>query len=377
MRVVIVGAGHAGVQLAAALRQAGHDGDIVLVGDDTALPYHRPPLSKGYMLGEVDETALALRPPGFYASIERHAGVRAVAIDRAARHLLLADGTALAYDHLVLATGLRNRRLPGALSLRDLGDAAILRERLAGARDVVVIGAGFIGLEFAAVARTAERRVTVIEATPQILGRSVSGPIAACIADWHRARGTVLRCAATATQADFDADLVLAGIGADPDIALAVQAGLAIDDGITVDALLATSDPAISAIGDCASFPWGSSRIRLESVQNATEQARCLAARLTGRPAAYDMVPWFWSDQGDIKLQIAGLGQDADRLVLRGDPADGRFSVFRFRGDRLAAVESINRPADHMAARRLLARPGRLSPEQAADPGTDLKALAV
>jgi 3-phenylpropionate/trans-cinnamate dioxygenase ferredoxin reductase subunit len=374
MRIVIVGAGHAGVQLAAALAPTGHG--IVLVGDETALPYHRPPLSKGYMLGEIDETGLALRPAAFYDTIERHAGIRAVAIDRSGQRLMLADGAALAYDHLVLATGLRNRRLAGALSLRDIDDAAAIRSQLATARTAVVIGAGFIGLEFAAVARTPERQVTVIEQAPQILGRSVSAPVADAIAGWHRARGTVLRCATTATEADFHADLVLAGIGAEPDIALAAAAGLKLDNGIAVDALLATSDPAISAIGDCASFPTAAGRTRLESVQNATDQARCLAARLAGRPAPYDAVPWFWSDQGDIKLQIAGLGAGADQLVLRGDPASLRFSVFRFRAGRLAAVESINRPADHMAARKLLGRPGRLTPEQAADERVDLKALA-
>lgn len=377
MRVVIVGSGHAGVQLAAALRQAGHHGGIVLVGDETALPYHRPPLSKGYMLGEVDVSALALRPPAFYDTIERRAGTRAVAIGRPAQRLMLADGTSLAYDHLVLATGLRNRRLGGALSLRNLADAAALRDRLATARDVVIIGAGFIGLEFAAVAATSERRVTVVEQAPQILGRSVSAPIADRIAGWHRARGTVLHCATTAHGAHFRADLVLAGIGADPDIALAAEAGLDLDNGIAVDAWLATSDPAISAIGDCASFPGPNGRIRLESVQNATDQARCLAARLTDRPVPYDAVPWFWSDQGDLKLQIAGLGQGADHLVLRGDPTTGRFSVFRFRNGRLAAVESINRPGDHMAARKLLMRPGCLTPGQAADETIDLKALAA
>ncbi len=372
MRIVIVGSGHAGVQLAAALAPSDHD--IVLVGDEAVLPYHRPPLSKGYMLGEVDAAALALRPASFYQAVERHAGIRAIGIDRLAQRLGLAGGTALAYDHLVLATGLRNRRLPGAFSLRDLGDATAIRDRLATARDVVVIGGGFIGLEFAAVAATPARKVTVIEQAPQILGRSVSAPIAGCIAAWHRARGTALHCATAATEAHFRADLVLAGIGAEPDIALAAEAGLAIDNGIAVDALLSTSDPAISAIGDCASFPTAGGRVRLESVQNATDQARCLAAGLAGRPVPYDAVPWFWSDQGDIKLQIAGLGAGADHLVVRGDPAGGRFSVFRFRDGVLAAVESINRPADHMAARRLL---GRLTPEQAADERADLKALAV
>lgn len=387
MRIVIVGSGHAGVQLAAALRQARHEGDVVLVSGETALPYHRPPLSKGFMLGEVDEAALALRHQAFYGTVERRAGLRATAIERTAQRLILADGTALAYDHLVLATGLRNRHLQGALSLRDLSDAVDLRDRLAAARDIVVIGAGFIGLEFAAVAAAPERRVTVVEAAPRILGRSVCAPIADCIAGWHRARGTALHLstAITAIEAGavwagdigLPADLVLAGIGAEPDVTLAAEAGLSLDNGIAVDALLATSDPAISAIGDCASFPGPHGRIRLESVQNATDQARCLAARLTGRPAPYAAVPWFWSDQGDIKLQIAGLGAGADHLVSRGDPAAGRFSVFRFRGTQLAAVESINRPADHMAARRLLARPGRLTPDQAADETVDLKILAA
>lgn len=409
--VVIIGGGQGGFQLAASLREAGYAEKITLVGDEPGLPYQRPPLSKAYLKGEADAEHLELRPAAFYA--DHHVDLvtaRAEAIDRTARRVTLSDGSLLAYDHLVLATGARNRPLPvpgadldGVLYLRTLTDADDLKARLATARNVVVVGAGFIGLEFAAVARALDHEVTVLEATQHPMGRSISAPMSAFFAEAHRAMGTrlvlsagvvwihgngrhVARVETTDGAAQppggvlHPADLVLVGIGVVPNAELAAQAGLEVANGIVVDAELRTSDPNISALGDAVSYPslHAGTMTRLESVQNAVDHARTIAARLAGRPAAYVAVPWFWSDQSDLKLQMVGLARPTDDAVLRGDPASRRFSVFRFRDGRLTAIESVNRPADHMLGRRLLAdpaKPSSLTPEQAADEGFELKAL--
>ena len=308
---------------------------------------------------------------------------------------------AIAFDHLVLALGARNRplRVPGAeldgvLGLRTLADADALRQRLAAASAAVVVGAGFIGLEFAAVALAAGVAVHLVELTTQPMGRVVSAPVSHFFTEAHRRWGAVVslgtgiarilgengRAAGVETGDGrrLAADLVLVSIGVIPNTELAAAAGLGIDDGIVVDTRLATADPAISAIGDCANFPtrFARVRVRLESVQNAVDQARSVASAIAGTPQPYDKVPWFWSDQRDLKLQIAGLTAGRDRTVLRGDPAGGSFSVFCFRGSRLIGVELVNRPADHVVARRLLLGPPRLSPNEAADPDFDLRALA-
>ncbi|HEV2541272.1 MAG TPA: FAD-dependent oxidoreductase [Methylobacterium sp.] len=405
--IVIVGAGQAGFQAAASLREAGFAGRLTLVGEETALPYQRPPLSKAYLAGKTDARGLLLRQESFFAEhrIDHRSGTRVTAIDRAERRVQLSDGEHLAYDHLILATGTRNRALPvpggdlaGVRQLRSLDDADALRTAIEGVRRIVVVGAGFIGLEFAAVCADRGLSVTVIEAAERVMARAVSPETSETFRAFHEevgvrflfgagvtaiegagGRATAIR---TADGQNLPADLVLVGIGVVPNHELAAEAGLAVRDGIEVDAVLATSDPAISAIGDCVRFPSrfaagmpGGDRVRIESVQNAVDQGRCLAARLTGRPAAYDAVPWFWSDQGPRKLQIAGLAAPGDASVLRRVGAG--FSVFRFRGDALSAVESIDRPADHMAARRLLASGKVLTPEQATDPSFDLKALAT
>ncbi|QGY05740.1 pyridine nucleotide-disulfide oxidoreductase [Methylobacterium mesophilicum SR1.6/6] len=405
--IVVAGAGQAGFQLAASLREGGFREPITLVGDETALPYQRPPLSKAYLAGKTDPEGLLLRPPGFFAehAIDHRPGIRAVAIDRAERGLELSDGTRLSYDHLVLATGARNRPLPvsgadldGVRQLRGLADADALKAAIEAARAIVVVGAGFIGLEFAAVAAARGLCVTVIEAAERPMARAVSAEMG----DFFRAAQAAMgvrflfgagvtailgrdgRVAgvALADGRELPADLVLVGIGVLPNRELAVAAGLPAEDGVRVDAFLATPDPAISAIGDCARFPSPFARgltpdgtVRIESVQNAIDQGRCLAARLTGRPAAYGALPWFWSDQGPHKLQIAGLSGPGDASVVRG--SGSAFSVFRFRDGRLSAVESVDRAGDHMIARRLLAAGTPLTPEQAADPGFDLKALAL
>lgn len=401
--IVVVGTGQAGFQLGASLRENGYAGPVTLVGDEPGLPYGRPPLSKAYMLGKTDAAGLSLRPEAYFAEhrLSVRGGERAAAIDRAGRRLLLASGETLPYDHLVLAAGARNRPLPvpgadlpGVHQLRTLAEADALKAALAEATSIAVVGAGFIGLEFAAVCAQAGMPVKVIEGLDRPLARAVSADMAALIEASHVAAGVRFlfgsavsrivgperaRAVALADGREVAADLVLVGIGVIPNDALAAAAGLRVENGVAVDAMLATEDPAISAIGDCASFPSphaDGARVRIESVQNAVDGARCLAARLAGRPAAFAAVPWFWSDQGPLKLQIAGLSGPQDQAVRRNAPGAG-VSVFRYRDGRLTSVESLNRPADHMIARRLLQAGRGPTPDQAADPGFDLKALAL
>jgi 3-phenylpropionate/trans-cinnamate dioxygenase ferredoxin reductase subunit len=401
--VAIIGAGQAGFQAAASLRDTGFDGRVVLIGDEPVLPYQRPPLSKSYLAGQSGVDDLWLRPAEFYAKqrLDLVYGDPATAIDRGQRRLHLASGIEFSWDHLVFATGAGCRplavpgaELDGVLTLRTLADADALRQRLEEAREIVVVGAGFIGLEFAAVALARGAAVHIIEVTRHPMGRVVSEPVSRFFTEAHigwgaevalgtgvvRILGADGRVAGVETTdgRHISADLVLICIGVIPNAELARNAGLAVDDGIVVDKCLVTSDPGISAIGDCANFPtpFAPVRVRLESVQNAVDQGRCVADRLAGRPAPYQKVPWFWSDQGDLKLQIAGITIGHDKSVLRGDPADRNFSVFCFRGSRLIGVESVNRTADHVIARRLLAGDPALSPEQAADEGFDLRTHA-
>jgi 3-phenylpropionate/trans-cinnamate dioxygenase ferredoxin reductase subunit len=399
--VAIVGTGQAGFQAAASLRQEGFAGRIVLIGDEPVPPYQRPPLSKSYLARESGLDELWLRPETFYTQhkIEVLAGESVASIDRTERRLQLASGGKLAWDHLVLATGARCRplavpgaELDGVLPLRTLADADILRERLDQVRDIVVIGAGFIGLEFASVAITRGASVHIIEVTQQPMGRVVSATISKFFTDAHRAWGAEVLLGTGVTRIlgaggrvegvettdgrHLPAALVLICIGVIPSAEIAHEAGLAVDNGIVVDEQLATADPAILAIGDCANFPtsFATGRVRLESVQNAVDQARSVAAYIVGKPAPYDKVPWFWSDQGDLKLQIAGITMGHDTAVLRGEPEDGHFSVFCYRAGRLIGVESVNQTADHVVARRLLAGDPKLTPEQAADESYDLRA---
>jgi 3-phenylpropionate/trans-cinnamate dioxygenase ferredoxin reductase subunit len=398
--VLIAGAGHAGFQLAVSLRQLGYKGRVCLINDEAHLPYQRPPLSKAYLKGEGRPDSLMFRPEKFYHDqrIELIAD-RAVSIDRPARKVLLASGAALDYAHLVLATGARNRLLdiPNAnladvLYLRILDESEALRLRIASARHVVVIGAGFIGLEFAATARAKGLEVDVIELGARVMARAVTAEISDYFQQRHTAAGIRIHLGVQATSIESDgthvtgvslsdgrhvpADLVVVGVGVLPNIELAAAAGLPVASGIIVDEQLLTSDPDISAIGDCALFAsrrFGGS-LRLESVQNATDHARCVAARLTGDAKTYDGQPWFWSDQGDDKLQIAGLTTGYDRVVVRGDPAQRSFSAFCYRDGQLVGVESVNRAADHVFGRKIFGLNRSITPEQAADLGFDLKA---
>jgi 3-phenylpropionate/trans-cinnamate dioxygenase ferredoxin reductase subunit len=403
--VLVIGAGQAGFQVAASLREKGFAGRIRLIGDEPGLPYQRPPLSKAYLLGKSDRTALELRAEAYFKqfSIEIAAEHRAVRIDRDRKQILLADHQVLSYDHLVLATGSRNRslRIPGVvldgvMQLRSAQDSDALRLRLNDLKQLVIVGAGFIGLEVAAVATALGVEVTVLEATSRPMSRTLSEPMSDFFRTAHEKSGvrfgfneTVTaiqggdgRAAAVATAKGdvFPADLVLVSVGVVANAELAAAAGLEVDNGIVVDENLLTRDPSISAIGDCAAYPQpfaGGARTRLESVQNAIDQGRCVADRLTGKPHPYRAVPWFWSDQGPLKLQIAGIPTPHDSCVIRGDASSGAFSVFCFRGGRLAGVESVNKPADHMAARRLISAAATLAPAEAADVSFDLKARSA
>jgi 3-phenylpropionate/trans-cinnamate dioxygenase ferredoxin reductase subunit len=397
--VVVAGAGHAGFQLAMSLRQNGFAERILLVNDEGHLPYQRPPLSKAYLKGTGGPETLSFRPEKFFhdQKIEVIAD-RGTAIDRAARKLKLASGSSLDYGHLVLATGARNRLLdiPNATLadvryLRTLDESQALRERIADHHHAVVIGAGFIGLEFAATARAKGLEVDVVELGVRVMARAVTAEISEYFQLRHTAAGMRIHLGVQVTSIESDgkkvtgvslsdgrhipADLIVVGVGVLPNVELAAEAGLAVASGIIVNDRLLTADPDISAIGDCALYAsqrFGSS-LRLESVQNATDHGRCVAARLTGKDEVYDGLPWFWSDQGPDKLQMAGLTTGYDRVVVRGDREQGQFSAFCYKGNQLLGIESVNRAGDHMFGRRLLGAGGSIMPEQAADPGFDLK----
>jgi 3-phenylpropionate/trans-cinnamate dioxygenase ferredoxin reductase component len=395
---VIVGAGQAGFEAAAALRAEGYGDRIVLIGDEPHLPYQRPPLSKGFILDKQGLDEVELRPSAFFADhhIELVTGERASDIDRQARRVQLSSGRRLSYDTLVLACGARNRELAvdGAalervLYLRSLDESLTIKARLREAQSVVVVGGGFIGLEIAASARSLGKTVTVLEAQPRLMPRVVAPLVSRFYASAHARRGVEVVCDAMVARisnggarivqlADgrsFRADLVIVGIGVVPNCELAADAALSIGNGIAVDDHLQTTDPTIYAIGDCADHPnpFAGGRVRLESVQNAADQARTAAASIAGRRTPYRAVPWFWTDQFDLRLQMAGLSNGFEVAVTRGDQAAEKFSVFYFKGGRLIAVDSINRPADHIMARRLLGAKTTITPEQAADASVNLK----
>jgi 3-phenylpropionate/trans-cinnamate dioxygenase ferredoxin reductase subunit len=398
---VIIGAGQAGIQVADSLRTEGYTGAITILNEEATFPYQRPPLSKDYLAADSPGTALPLRGPDFFAAkdIALQAGA-AIAVDTAARSVTLADGAVLAYTHLVFATGAANRPLPcpgstleGVHALRTLGDAQNLQRALSDARKVVVIGAGFIGLEFAAAARTRGLEVTVLEFAPRPMGRALSATASSWFAARHAADGINLRLnegvssiqredsgllVESTTGDRYPADLVLYGVGVLPRTELAEAAGLATGNGILVDSALRTAVDGVLAVGDCASFPNAltDSRTRLESVQNATDHARHAARSIMGHTSGYAETPWFWSTQGSVRLQIAGISDPSDEPVVLGDPATGKFSVALLRDGKLAAVESVNSAADHIAARKLVGRGVPLDSETIADPGFSLKALA-
>ncbi|PKP69774.1 MAG: pyridine nucleotide-disulfide oxidoreductase [Alphaproteobacteria bacterium HGW-Alphaproteobacteria-4] len=394
--VVIVGAGQAAASLAAKLRISGYDAAITILGEEPIAPYQRPPLSKAYLLGQMPLERLLLRSPEFWAEqrIELRLGARVEAIDRAARAVRF-GGETVPYDNLVLATGAAPRRLSASIGgelsgvhvVRNLANIDAIAPALQHDARLVVVGGGYIGLEAAAVARKLGLSVVLVEATPRILGRVASAETADAIRALHVAHGVsiiegvgITRIAGQgsvhsvelADGRSLPADLVIVGIGVSPETGLAEAAGLAIDNGIAVDTRGRTSDPFIWAAGDCASFPYAGGRLRLESVGNAIDMAECVATNILDAGRAYVPKPWFWSDQYDMKLQIAGLSAGYDHIITRR--AEG-YSVWYFRGESLLAVDALNDARAYMVGKRLI-ESGRSPAAQAvADPATDLKAL--
>jgi 3-phenylpropionate/trans-cinnamate dioxygenase ferredoxin reductase subunit len=400
--LVVVGGGQAAAQAVQSLRAHNFSGAITLVCDEPHPPYQRPPLSKKYLAGELPRDRLYLRPASFYAEkgVTLALNRRAEELDLAARKVRLDDGGSLAYDRLLLATGSRVRRLsvpgadlPGVHYLRTIADVdAITAELTPGAR-AVLVGAGYIGLEVAAVLRTRGFDVTVLEALEHVLSRAVSPDVAAFYSERHRAAGVVIECGAqvaafhgttrvtgvvTTAGRTFGCDVAIVGIGVLPNVELARAAGLQCDNGIVVDEFARTADPNVVAAGDCTNHPHPKlgRRMRLESVPNAIHQAKVAAATLIGAPVAYSEVPWFWSDQYDLKLQIVGLSAGYDQVVLRGEPTTRSFAAFYLARGELLAVDSVNSPREFAAAKKLVANGARIAPDVLRDPSVDLATLA-
>jgi 3-phenylpropionate/trans-cinnamate dioxygenase ferredoxin reductase subunit len=377
--VVIVGAGHAGVQAAVSLREEGFDGPVVLLGDENELPYHKPPLSKTF-IKDPEAMPQPLRGEVFYSgnAIDFRPGTNVERIDLPARQLELTGAGTLSFDRLILATGSRPRTLPlagdleGIFSLRSVADARAIRALSRDCQDAVILGGGFIGLEIAATLRVGGCNVTVIEAADRLLGRAIAPVIAAHVHKRLESIGVRVLTATTVTRLESEnghvsaavtstgerlpARMVIVGIGVVPNVELAEAAGLAIANGIRVDRQMRTSVPEILAIGDAASYPhwFTGTDVRLESVQNATDHARLAARTILGHQDAYSAVPWFWSDIGDMKLQMVGLTGTSNRHIVSGEPEENRFSVYHFAGPKLIGIESVNRPADHMLGRKML-----------------------
>jgi 3-phenylpropionate/trans-cinnamate dioxygenase ferredoxin reductase subunit len=398
-KIVIIGAGQAGAQAAASLRQEGFSGAIVLVGEENELPYQRPPLSKAYLQGALEKSRLYLRPRDFYEKqgIALRLGVRASVIDRSEKSVVLESGERIPYDKLLLATGAPPRKLaaPGcerAAYVRSIADSDLLRPALASGKPLVIVGAGYIGLEVAAVARKAGVNVTVLEMAERPLSRVAGRKLSSFFENLHRDAGVQFcfgaRVEGFAGSSCIEAALLAGGesipcasalicVGAAPSTALAEAAGLKTDNGIWVDETACTDDPAIWAAGDCTNHPsplYGR-RLRLESVPNAIDQAKAAAANMAGRRVVYDATPWFWSDQYDVKLQTAGLSEGAEETVTRGDPRTKSFSIWSLRSGRLIAVDAVNDAVAFNIGKRLIAAKARPAPKMLADPGADLKSL--
>jgi 3-phenylpropionate/trans-cinnamate dioxygenase ferredoxin reductase subunit len=397
--ILIVGGGQAGAQAVDTLRREGFGGRLALIGDEPELPYQRPPLSKKYLSGEMAADRLPFRHRAFYDEhrVELKLGTRAVRLDAALRRVDLDDGSTMTYDRLLLCLGAGSRRLtcpgadlPGVHYLRALAEVAPIQTGIKLKARVVIVGGGYIGLETAATCRKMGCEVTVLEMADRVMNRVVAPSVSKYFAEEHRAHGVNILCdmrvvrvegrgraerVVCADGTSHDADLIIVGIGAVATTELAGTAGLACNDGIVVDEYCRTSDPNIYAAGDCTNHPSlrFSRRVRLESVDNAFEQAKAAALNMLDKPVAHDRVPWFWSDQFDNKLLIVGLSQDYDAQVLRGDPASRSFSVCYLKDRELLAVEAVNHSKDYMAARKLIAEHALLNPEKLSDDKVSLK----
>ncbi|MDO9599040.1 MAG: FAD-dependent oxidoreductase [Azoarcus sp.] len=401
---MVVGGGHAAGELAVSLRQEGYTGRILIVGAESHLPYQRPPLSKAFLSGKVAQEGLAIRPAVSYekAAIDLSLSTKIVRIDRAGSFAVSANGEEIPYDRLVLATGGRARQLTvpgwngrGVFSLRTIDDVLRIRREFKPGRRLVIIGAGYVGLEVAAVAIQCGLHVTVLEAAERVLARVVAPQLSAFYEQVHRRAGVEIRTGTEVVSIDAEtvgtlgllnlrcsdgtalgADLVLVGIGLVPNTELAEAAGLDVDNGIVVDEFARSSDPKILAIGDCANHfnEFAGRRMRLESVQNAIELARTAAATLCGKVRPYRVIPWFWSDQYHLKLQMAGLSHGYQEMVLRGTFESESFICFYLQGGRVIAADAVNRPADFMHTKRLIAEGGTsLSAHALADESCSLK----
>jgi len=401
--LVIVGGGQAAAQAVQSLRQQSFTGAITLLSDEPHPPYQRPPLSKKYFAGELARERLLLRPAAFYAEkgVALELGARVEEIEPAERRVRLRDGRTLAYDRLLLATGSRARvlpvpgaDLPGVHYFRTIADVDSILVSLAPGARAVLVGAGYIGLEVAASARQRGFDVTVLEAADRVMSRTVSAEVSAFYEACHRTAGVAIHCNAgvkafhggarvtaveTTDGRQFACDVAIIGIGIEPNVELAARAGLPCSNGIVVDELARTADPNIVAAGDCTNHPLPllERRVRLESVPNAIHQAKVAAASLVGTPSPYSEVPWFWSDQYDLKLQIAGLSTGYDEVVLRGDPATRSFAAFYLRAGQLLAVDAVNSPKEFIAGKKLVANRARIAPDVLRDVTIDLTPLAT
>ena len=400
-RTIVVGAGQGAGQLVASLRQEKYEGEIVMIGEEPFLPYQRPPLSKAYLAGELPTERVLVRPEKFYADkgIETRTDPRVEAIDREARTVTLADGETLSWDNLVIATGSHVRRLripgielDGVHYLRTMSDVDGIRSGIGERKRLVIVGGGYIGLEVAAVARKLGMEVTVLEMEDRILARVTTPSMSEFYTRVHTEHGVDIRTGAAAAEilgegavtgvrctdgTELQADMVIVGVGIIPTTELAEAAGIECENGIVVDEHCRTSDPAIYAIGDCTNHPSKllGRRLRLESVPNAMDQARTVAKNIMGGDAEYDAVPWFWSDQYDLKLQMVGFSAGADEEVVRGDPATGSFARFYLTGGVLTAVDAVNRPKEFMASKLLVAAKKAVDAGQLADEEVDIKTL--
>lgn len=402
--VVIIGAGHAGGTAAALLRQYGFAGPITMIGEEPIAPYQRPPLSKAWLKGEADAESLMLKPESYYAehAIDLRLGQRATQIERATKTVRLEGSESLTYDVLILATGARARRLSipgvdldGVQALRSAADAEHLKARLGPGKRLAVIGGGYIGLEAAASARALGAEAVVIELQSRVLARVACEPLSLFFQDYHRARGVVFELNAGVAAFEGDAgrvagvrlsdgrliaaDIALVGVGATPNDELARDAGLDCADGVVVDDQARTSDPSVFAIGDVSHRPLTlyDRMFRLESVANALEQARQAASAIAGRPGPPHEVTWNWSDQYDLKLQIAGVAFDADEIVIRGDPASAKFAIFHLRQNSVQAVEAVNAPPEFMMGKQLIASRRPVARDKLADISVSMKEVAV
>ncbi|HEY1077765.1 MAG TPA: FAD-dependent oxidoreductase [Fontimonas sp.] len=401
--VVIIGGGQAGGEVASELRKLGFDGRVIILGDEAFLPYKRPPLSKAYLAGTMSEEQLYTMQAASLekANIEYRGGMAVAHVDRGAKTVALTDGTTLAYDHLVFATGGRPRPMPVAgaelqniFLFRSITDVQKIRTQCAPGKRVAIVGGGFIGLEAAAVLLKQGLKVTVLEGLPRVLARVTCPEVSAFFERMHREAGVDLRTGVQVSGFEgegvvervrlgdgsaLDTDFVVVGIGLIPNVELAIAAELTVDNGIVVDQFARTDDPFIYAAGDCTNHPsdFLGRRVRLESVQNAMEQGRAAARNIMGRNEPYQNVPWFWSDQYDLKLQMVGVSAGYDQMVMRGDPATQRnFAVFYLKEGRIIAADAISRPQDFMFAKKLVAAGAVIDPAQLADDSVPMKTIA-